>query len=149
MGEAQRHLVPWKKGQSGNPGGRPKLPEHLKFIRSISSAEVAKIISKYACMTYDDLKASLNDPLQTVLEKAVAKVFQKAIKEADYTALNFLLDRAVGKAPIMQDEDDDSEEAKLNRMSFQDLLQLVRQTIPALQEKVPELATCQTGGNRL
>lgn len=123
----------WQKGVSGNPGGRVKLPEHLKAIKALSHLEINRIISKYGRMTFAELIKSLDDENMTVVEKAIAKIFQKSIKDSDFSSLNFLLDRAIGKAPLVEIEDeDDSERAQLSRLSFQELLQVVKNAIPDL-----------------
>jgi hypothetical protein len=91
------HLKPFVKGQSGNPGGMPRIPDHLRGIASLTQGEVTKIVSKYARMTCGELQAVGDSADTPVLEVAIASVFMQAIKHGDYTRLAFLLDRAIGK----------------------------------------------------
>ena len=68
----------WKKGESGNPNGRPKKDFALNdHIRSIANVE-------------------LKDK-KTMLESVVHKVYEEALK-GNMTAVNFLADRILGKA---------------------------------------------------
>ena len=67
----------WKKGQSGNPNGRPKkefaLIEHIRKIGSLEG---------------EDRK--------TILEKVVETVYNEAL-DGNMQAINFLADRVLGK----------------------------------------------------
>ena len=74
------HLVKhqWKKGQSGNPKGRPKSGFALnEYITDLANVEL------------EDKK--------TMLEAVVAKVYEEAL-DGNMTAINFLADRVLGKA---------------------------------------------------
>lgn len=65
---------PFKKGQTGNPGGRPKLPEDVKHVRELAR--------QYTMQAVTALVESLAS------DSASAKV----------AAANALLDRGWGKA---------------------------------------------------
>jgi hypothetical protein len=67
---------PFEKGSSGNPGGRPKLPEDVKHVR-----ERAREVTDEAI---DALVAVMRD--------------KKATPAARIAAANALLDRGWGKA---------------------------------------------------
>ena len=67
----------WKKGQSGNPKGRPKSGFALnEYITDLANVEL------------EDKK--------TMLEAVVAKVYEEAL-DGNMTAINFLADRILGK----------------------------------------------------
>lgn len=73
------HLVKhqWKKGQSGNPNGRPKSGFALnEYITDLANVEL------------EDKK--------TMLEAVVRKVYEEAL-DGNMTAINFLADRVLGK----------------------------------------------------
>jgi hypothetical protein len=73
------HLVKhqWKKGQSGNPNGRPKSGFALnEYITDLANVEL------------EDKK--------TMLEAVVRKVYEEAL-DGNMTAINFLADRILGK----------------------------------------------------
>ena len=73
------HLVKhqWKKGQSGNPNGRPKSGFALnEYITDLANVEL------------EDKK--------TMLEAVVRKVYEEAL-DGNMTAIDFLADRILGK----------------------------------------------------
>ncbi len=119
-----RNLKPFVKGQSGNPGGMPRVPDHLRNISSLSQHEVTKTVSKYARMTRAELAAAVASPDTPMLEIAIASVFAQSAKHGDYTRLAFLLDRAIGKVPTVEIAPDTV--SPLAALSDEELLSLVR-----------------------
>lgn len=66
------HLKPFEAGKSGNPGGRPKVPPHIK--------EMARALTEEAINTAAEI---MRNPQET--------------GSARMTAVNAILDRAYGK----------------------------------------------------
>lgn len=124
-----KQLTPWKKGQSGNPNGRPKLPEHLRDVPSLTADEVNKIMSKYTRMTLDELQRVIAEKKAPALEMAICSNLIKAISSGDYANLNFVLDRSVGKVT-------DKSEVK---METKDITDEALDEIP--RDKIIELLT--------
>lgn len=121
----------WQKGQSGNPGGKPRLPEELKGINSLSQHEVTKLISKHARLPYQELKEFLLDAANPSLELAIASVLEKGIEKGDFLRISFLLDRAIGRVKdIIQDDDTDEELERLRSLPMRQLLTLIQNTLP-------------------
>lgn len=91
----------FKPGQSGNPNGRPRLPQALRDIQKISPAYVKGIIAKLSRMSRDEMGEWLQTPINlggpNNMEMMVASIIHKAIVDGDHTKLNFLLDRTIGK----------------------------------------------------
>jgi len=85
------------KGQSGNPNGRPKVPEDLKTIQSLSPSLMSKLINKYMAMNREQIIVKVKDPRTPMIETTIASILVKATQSGDYTRLNFLLDRSIGK----------------------------------------------------
>ena len=81
---------PFPKGNSANPGGRPKLPEDVKHVR-----ELAREYTVEAVATLASVMADGSGP---------AKV----------AAANALLDRGWGKAPQVVDGDGEGGPVKLS-----------------------------------
>jgi hypothetical protein len=84
-----RHLKPFKKGQSGNPRGKPK--------QLLTKADVETLFQKFAKKTKFELQEVIDDPKATMIEIMVASVMVRTVKDGDASRLQFLLDRAVGK----------------------------------------------------
>jgi hypothetical protein len=76
-----KDAVPFKKGQSGNPKGRPKLPD-LK-------AAIAKVLAE---------EKDGMDALEAILKAQRAKA-----AKGDTRAAEFLMDRGYGKAQQFMD----------------------------------------------
>ncbi len=133
---AARNLTPWQPGQSGNPSGRPRLPDELRAIRALTSLEVCKLVSKYARMSFSELEALLESKSIPVIELTIASIFAKAFESGDFTRLSFLLDRAIGKVAVMEESDEDKAARKeIEDLSDGELLRLVVAKIPELTAK--------------
>lgn len=87
----------FKKGQSGNPGGRPKLPGDVKEARNLTNAEVIRVLSAFLQLSPQDLREKMNAPDVTMLEGLIGSIMLKGIKEGSPAHLSFLFDRTVGK----------------------------------------------------
>jgi len=126
---------PWKKGQSGNPYGKPKLPEHLRLIKAFTSDEIARYIAKYGRFTIENLILTESDQNAPIIERILARMFREAFEakpEFALPTLKFLLDRALGKVPdvVFSEPEDDAEREGLRKLTLEELLQLVRKIIP-------------------
>lgn len=89
----------WKKGQCGNPKGRPKLPEDIKQARSLTAIEFERSVNQFLFQNKDSLHETINDPNTTIFELLIGTMILKAIREGDHVRLSFLLDRIIGKCP--------------------------------------------------
>lgn len=87
----------FKKGQSGNPSGRPKLLQELLGIRELTSEELKRRIAKYMRMTLTHIEAVLMDPENIAIDLIIASALQKAIKEGDIAKAECLFNRALGR----------------------------------------------------
>lgn len=88
----------WIKGRSSpNPYGRPSIPDEIKNVRKLSPMLVSGMISKYARMTRGELTAVIEDRTTPAINITICVILAKAMQDGDYTRLNFLLDRSIGK----------------------------------------------------
>lgn len=92
----------FKPGQSGNPAGRKKLPPEIQAINSLTPEYVKKIISKFSQMSKEEMGTFLrlgpDDPGgPNMMEIMIGSIVAKAAQDGDYTRLNFLLDRSIGR----------------------------------------------------
>jgi hypothetical protein len=91
------NLIPWKKGQSGNPKGKPKRDPDVIAATKLTRENVERAISKYLKCSYEDLKKLIAEKKGQNVELIIARIIEKAISSADYQGMNFLLDRLIGK----------------------------------------------------
>lgn len=96
-----KHLKPFKKGQSGNPKGKPKgrfnpIQRALKELTIDTYREVIELV-----LTGNEaaVQAILVDDDRSLLQKGVAKAFIKACKAGDYEVIERIAERIVGKIP--------------------------------------------------
>lgn len=81
----EENLIPFEKGQSGNPKGRPKGSKNLKTVlKELLSAQ--------------DSEGEWANPISK-------KLLQKAFNDGDYRALVEIIDRIEGK-PMNRNEHD-------------------------------------------
>lgn len=74
----------------GNPGGgRPK--------GLLTASEISALIGRFWRYTRDELQAVVNNPKSTMGEIMVASIMARAAKDGDYSRLEGLLARGIGK----------------------------------------------------
>ena len=82
-------------GHSGNPAGRPTLPEKVRAARNLSYCEMIQAVTKARRMTRAKAEKELAAPGIHLGRAAVLKAYL----ECDYQAIKVLEDRVFGKAP--------------------------------------------------
>lgn len=96
-------LNAWKPGQSGNPSGRPKLPEDLAASKRLSRLEFDRILHKYLFMEAFEVKQVLEEGLDqdgraiSMIEMMVAGLLCKAAMEGCTNRMDFVLLRLFGR----------------------------------------------------
>lgn len=93
----EKNLKPFKKGQSGNPGGALKMPPELRKAKRMGQIEFEELLFKYLQMPVGEIKTLAKDPNLKSLDMIVLSVITGAIKYSDHARLGFLLDRLLGK----------------------------------------------------
>lgn len=88
----------FKKGQSGNPNGRPKMPPELRAAIKVSKVDFASMIEELVYLTNAQLKKRIKSPDANQIEQIVIRFILESKKtgaKVDY--LKVLLDRWLGK----------------------------------------------------
>jgi hypothetical protein len=88
---------PFKPGESGNPGGRPKLPEDVKQAKLMNRIELTRLVNRLVRMKRHELAELIKNPDASSMEIMIGTIIVKAAQQGDPTRLSFLLDRLVGK----------------------------------------------------
>src|SRR4051812_25650975 len=87
----------FKKGQSGNPGGKKPLAPEVRNAAHLTKERLITILNEFINLDREQIALKLQDPKATMLELAVGHIIAKAAKDGDTLRLNFLFDRIVGK----------------------------------------------------
>jgi hypothetical protein len=95
----KKNILPfsWKKGQSGNPNGRPR-----KFVCQLkdmgyNKQDITQTIENMMAMTITELAEVFKDDNSTVLEKTVANAIKRGIEKGTLYSMEILLNRVYGQ----------------------------------------------------
>lgn len=89
----------FKPGESGNPHGRPPLNPIQKALRELTIKTYRDVIEAVLVGNIDQLKVFITDPKSPAIKVGVATALLKAIKAGDYTVIERITERIVGKIP--------------------------------------------------
>ncbi len=90
-------LKPFKKGQSGNPGGKIKVPDDIKEARKLTQIELERTINSLLFLDKEALQARIKDPKTPMIEMIAASIMAQAAVKGDHLRLDFILQRMIGK----------------------------------------------------
>jgi hypothetical protein len=93
--DIQKHE--FKKGESGNPNGRPKKYVSALKQQGYKNSEINDCILVMISMDLDELKEVWQNPRATILEKTIANALRKSLEKGSLYSIEVLLSRAVGK----------------------------------------------------
>lgn len=117
---------PFKKGQSGNPGGRTALPPEIRSFREMSYKDFLSNLQKFGTMTREQLVSEMQRPDATNFELLFGKIVQSAV-EGERDARALLLDRLWGKAKEAPDAPEGEFDEMLDKISRDKITELLRE----------------------
>lgn len=125
------------KGKSGNPGGRPKLPEDIKEARKLNQIELERLINKFLSYSKSQLQEHINHPDTPSLELMICSIIAKGAIHGDPVRMEYILSRILGK---MKDRVEHSghvetSEVKIQKLSKKDIESVRSLVKKALHEK--------------
>lgn len=115
----------FKKGQSGNPSGRPK--------DLLTKDKVNAVLARFSDLTKEELKGVLDSKKSTMLEVMIASVMMKAAENGDPIRLDFLWNRSIGRVKE-EIEIIDTEREELSKLTLKELVIYTQQTLPEALE---------------
>ncbi|CAB4152316.1 hypothetical protein UFOVP603_3 [uncultured Caudovirales phage] len=97
MADKLENLNKFKKGQSGNPNGRPRKYVSLLVEQGYKRSEINDTIQAMLSMTVEELKEVYTNPKATILEKTIANAMRKSLEKGTLYSLETLLSRVFGQ----------------------------------------------------
>jgi hypothetical protein len=107
----------FKKGQSGNPAGRPKMAPEMKALLDLTKSSYREIALKYLLMPRAEVKKIKASDDMSMLELAFLSCIGNVQKKGDYGTLDKMMDRVIGKV---------KDEVDLSINPHDELMQLIR-----------------------
>ena len=115
--------------QPGNPGGpgRPRGidPKLSDYNKNLTKVRVIAMLSDMLDCDQDQLDAVLADRKTPALKAAIASVISACIKQGDYSRLEMLLNRTIGKVKdesVIETKNHDETLSKVPREKIVELL---------------------------
>jgi len=96
---SKEHLKKYqfKPGQSGNPGGKIKLPPDVRENKKYTAIAVTRLLNEFLNMSFEQIKERISAPGTPSLDLMIGKIVAEAVKTGDHARLNFIFDRMIGK----------------------------------------------------
>lgn len=88
-GNPQNLRPPFKKGESGNPSGRPK--------DLFTASRLKGMIDRFMLMTRTELQEIIENKSTSMIELQLAAALEASVKTGDFSKIAQIIDRAIGK----------------------------------------------------
>ena len=116
------NLKPFQPGQSGNPGGNPRLPPEVRAERRRNQSALILLVSQL-------FAAKKKGKGKTELERAVLGMIERA-KKGDTNAFRYLIELICGKIP------ETDAESPADHMTPEEKLELMKRAVATLETQV-------------
>lgn len=90
----------FEKGNVPVGNGRPRLPDEIKQIRKLTTAEFIERFNKYLYMDRDEIRALAEKRSVEVIDLCILNSLIRCIKDGDYATLDKMMDRIIERAPL-------------------------------------------------
>jgi hypothetical protein len=87
----------FEPGKSGNPAGRPPLPEDVRLAKNINQRQFELIMNDVLFLTKEELQVRYSDPKTPAVERMLVQLVRSAAWGGDPRRVDFILSRLIGK----------------------------------------------------
>jgi hypothetical protein len=91
------NLRPFGKNNNANPEGARAHDPVMRAFKNLAKEELAEVGNLILQNNFDALTDLANDPQASVLQRMLASVSMRVIKQGDMNTLDLLLNRLIGK----------------------------------------------------
>lgn len=116
----------FKKGQSGNPRGRAKLPEDLQKVKMLTKEHISKLINKYGSLTLAKLEEVMKAEESASFDVMICSAIRRAIVDGDVSRMDFLLNRTVGKVTDVAEVHQHNYDPALDELPKENIIQMLK-----------------------
>jgi len=102
----------FQPGQSGNPKGKKPVDYDVLTIKLLTAKELALACSVLIYASQDELDRIDRDRSEPKLHRIISAALNKAHEEGDFSMLNQILDRVIGKPKELAMDADEDEQKK-------------------------------------
>jgi hypothetical protein len=95
--DGYKNLIPYQKGQTGNPNGRPRKFVCLLKDMGYTKQDINTTIQNMMAMSISELAEVFKDDNATVLEKTIANAIKRGIEKGTLYSMETLLTRVYGQ----------------------------------------------------
>lgn len=95
--QGTKNLTPYKKGQGGNPRGKPPEPPEFKLMKRLTKQELIEVGELIIMGNIETLKKLRTDDSCTVLKGMFISVCIKILRDGDMEKFDKLISRFIGK----------------------------------------------------
>ncbi len=89
--------MPFKKGQSGNPGGRKKADPEIKALQELSSEQFKEFANLLLMGKRQEATDLINNVDAPIFKRWLAKMADQGLTRCDQQIMEFFLNRLIGK----------------------------------------------------
>lgn len=91
------HGHKWKKGESGNPKGRPVIPKGSLEIRKLTAEELIEIGTTILRANDAEVERIFSDPNEPYINRIVASILKRTYEQGSSGQFDTMMNRIVGK----------------------------------------------------
>lgn len=86
----------WKKGESGNCGGKAVVPYEIQTSRKLTRMVFEQFANHYLFMTAPEIRKVMEDTKTSAIELMICQIIVKGAIEGSFPHLEFFLNRLLG-----------------------------------------------------